>query len=251
MVEDPLILGAGDIGAELSWELKEPVGISRTRNQDFEGETILSDLKAGIPVRLSEFDSIYHLATKNSGTEDYGWRLPDVQATRNVVEQLKRIEEEPELVYVSSCSSLQVSPGTGELSYPEAKASGEMIANEYPNTTVVRLGNVYGDGKGVVDHFIEKAEEGEEIVVHGDGTQQKPFIHIEDAVEALRERPFPEFNAFEDRYSVQEIAEYISDLSSSEIVYKSGKDSETVEAPASSFETNYCLEEYIEQKLES
>ncbi len=62
----------------------------------------------------------------------------------------------------------------------------------YIRFTSLRLTNVFGprhqmlhDGHGFLNWFIRKALAGEDILVFGDGTQERDFLYVEDAVEAL------------------------------------------------------------------
>ena len=56
-------------------------------------------------------------------------------------------------------------------------------------TIALRYFNVYGPGQsgeyaGVIDVFRRQAERGEPITVHGDGSQTRDFVHVDDVVRA-------------------------------------------------------------------
>ncbi|MFB6151450.1 MAG: NAD-dependent epimerase/dehydratase family protein [Haloarculaceae archaeon] len=57
-------------------------------------------------------------------------------------------------------------------------------------TVSLRYFNVYGPGRtaasgsGVVNAFLERARDGETLVVHGDGSQTRDFVHVSDVVDA-------------------------------------------------------------------
>lgn len=57
-------------------------------------------------------------------------------------------------------------------------------------TVPLRYFNVYGPGQrggdysGVIDVFLEQARDGGPITVHGDGTQTRDFVHVDDVVAA-------------------------------------------------------------------
>lgn len=57
-------------------------------------------------------------------------------------------------------------------------------------TVSLRYFNVYGPGQqggdysGVIEVFLEQARRGEPITVHGEGTQRRDFVHVEDVVDA-------------------------------------------------------------------
>ncbi|MCY4729329.1 NAD-dependent epimerase/dehydratase family protein [Natronomonas gomsonensis] len=58
------------------------------------------------------------------------------------------------------------------------------------DTVALRYFNVYGPGQtggdyaGVITVFLQQARNGEPITVHGDGTQTRDFVHIDDVVRA-------------------------------------------------------------------
>jgi UDP-glucose 4-epimerase len=79
----------------------------------------------------------------------------------------------------------------GRWSYATVKAYEESLVyfSDIPSV-VVRFFNVSGPGQlqdygMVIPTFIAKALAGEELTIHGDGTQQRCFMHIDDAVDAL------------------------------------------------------------------
>lgn len=78
--------------------------------------------------------------------------------------------------------------------YGVSKLAGEKYCKMYSevlglNTTVLRYFHVYGPAQendddlgGVVAIFKKRAEAGLPIVIHGDGTQQRSFTHVDDVV---------------------------------------------------------------------
>jgi len=80
-------------------------------------------------------------------------------------------------------------------SYAIAKSYGEAIAYGYhrelgADTVVVRLFNTIGprqlgDHGMVVPRFIGQALAGDDVTVYGDGAQQRCFLHVDDAVQAI------------------------------------------------------------------
>jgi UDP-glucose 4-epimerase len=67
------------------------------------------------------------------------------------------------------------------LAYHEEKKLPVVVARLF-NTVGPRQTGQYGM---VIPNFVQKAIIGKPIVVHGDGSQSRTFIHISDAVEAL------------------------------------------------------------------
>jgi UDP-glucose 4-epimerase len=99
--------------------------------------------------------------------------------------------------------------------------------------TSLRLTNTYGprhlmhhDGQGFLNWFIRQALCGQEIRVYGDGKQQRDFLYVEDAVEAILLAAMEEkcegevFNLVSGKpVSVAEAAEAVSELAGSKWSY--------------------------------
>jgi UDP-glucose 4-epimerase len=76
--------------------------------------------------------------------------------------------------------------------YGVAKLAADHYAQVYHEsyglpTVALRYFNVYGPGRtegGVVETFLARARAGETLVVHGDGTQTRDFVHVDDVVRA-------------------------------------------------------------------
>lgn len=55
---------------------------------------------------------------------------------------------------------------------------------------IIRLRNVYGPGgHGVLDIWRQQIAEGKPITIHGDGSQVRQFIHVDDVVRVLANPP--------------------------------------------------------------
>jgi nucleoside-diphosphate-sugar epimerase len=87
----------------------------------------------------------------------------------------------------------QGSVGEARWTYAVSKLAGEYLAHSYfdefalPSTTV-RPFNVYGPGQvgsGAIHHFTARALAGEELVIHGDGSQIRAWCYVDDVVDAL------------------------------------------------------------------
>jgi len=218
MSDRSLVLGGtGDLGRRLVERLEDPVAVSYSgeRVEDIDAPVLRADITEGVPVDMVEIDTVYHLATLNSyGHPAEPEDSPDVAGTRELVEALDAVPEEdrPELVYVSSAAAIDP-PGTGEdgIGYGEAKARGEEIAEE-ADAAIVRPGSVYGDGKGVVSYFLDRAEAGEPLTVYGDGSQTRPFVHADAVVDAILDAPLSgDIEVAESQYRLDELAEMVAD----------------------------------------
>ena len=87
----------------------------------------------------------------------------------------------------------QGSVGEARWTYAVSKLAGEYLAHSYFDeyglpATSVRPFNVYGPGQvgsGAIHHFTVRALAGEELVIHGDGSQIRAWCFVDDVVEAL------------------------------------------------------------------
>jgi len=87
----------------------------------------------------------------------------------------------------------QGSVGEARWTYAVSKLAGEHMAHAYHGelgvpTVSVRPFNVYGPGQiggGAIRAFIETALAGDDLVIHGDGSQIRAWCYVDDMVEAL------------------------------------------------------------------
>jgi nucleoside-diphosphate-sugar epimerase len=83
--------------------------------------------------------------------------------------------------------------GEARWTYAVSKLAGEYLAHAYGDeldlpVTVIRPFNVYGPnqvGVGAIHHFILRALNGDELVVHGDGSQIRAWCYVDDIVDAV------------------------------------------------------------------
>jgi len=87
----------------------------------------------------------------------------------------------------------QGSVGEARWTYAVSKLAGEHMAHAYHDelglpTVSVRPFNVYGPGQiggGAIRAFIETALAGQDLVIHGDGSQIRAWCYVDDMVDAL------------------------------------------------------------------
>jgi nucleoside-diphosphate-sugar epimerase len=87
----------------------------------------------------------------------------------------------------------QGSVGEARWTYAVSKLAGEYLAHSYFDefglpAVSVRPFNVYGPGQlgsGAIHHFTVRALAGDELVIHGDGSQIRAWCFVDDIVEAL------------------------------------------------------------------
>jgi UDP-glucose 4-epimerase len=87
----------------------------------------------------------------------------------------------------------QGSVGEARWTYAVSKLAGEYMAHSYYDefglpTCSVRPFNIYGPGQvggGAIRAFIETILAGDDLVIHGDGSQIRAWCYIDDLVEAI------------------------------------------------------------------
>ncbi|UCH04205.1 MAG: GDP-mannose 4,6-dehydratase [Candidatus Thorarchaeota archaeon] len=157
----------------------------------------------------AEVDIIYHLAAissvKLSVENPLLVHRNNVGSTMNVLE-MARIKDVRRVLFSSSAAvygnptEIPISEDTpvAPLSpYAASKIAAENYMRAYSRTydlesVVLRYFNIYGprqaysEYSGVVSIFINQALAGLPIIVDGDGTQTRSFLHVDDTVRATR-----------------------------------------------------------------
>lgn len=114
--------------------------------------------------------------------------------------------------------------------YAESKVAAESLLQEAIEEydldgTALRMSTNYGWAPGirfnlVVNHFVFRGLTDRPLTVYGDGTNWRPFIHVEDAARAyahavLHPREWPQLvynvGANDENYRIEEIAEVVRD----------------------------------------
>jgi UDP-glucose 4-epimerase len=158
---------------------------------------------------------VFHLAADMGGVEyfhsdhDFGAALDNQLITTNVLKACVA-KQTPRLVYTSSVCAYPVEhmndgmlvneqwlmTGTPDAMYGAEKRQGAwMVANAPIDGRVALLDTVYGPGQehhgirmkfpsAVCVHAIESLQT-DELVLFGDGTQERCYLYIEDAVQRL------------------------------------------------------------------
>jgi UDP-glucose 4-epimerase len=165
---------------------------------DIQDENFL--IKAG-----SGFDIIVHLAASTGVMPSIASPRNDcwvnVFGTLNALESA-RINKVHTFVFASSGAPLgnQKPPIHEEMvarplsPYGASKLSGEAYCSAYHasfgiRTMVLRFSNVYGPfslhKQSVIAKFILQALKGEKLIVYGDGSQTRDFIHVDDLTGAI------------------------------------------------------------------
>ena len=80
--------------------------------------------------------------------------------------------------------------------YASSKLEGEHVCEEFSNCShadvvIFRFFNVYGSRQasseygGVITKFLDRAERGKPLIIHGNGSQTRDFIYVSDVVQAI------------------------------------------------------------------
>ena len=70
-------------------------------------------------------------------------------------------------------------------------AAEQIVRLEAPSYAILRPSNIYGSGQrtdlegGVIAIFFDRLMRGEPVVIHGDGSQERDFVHVDDVVAAV------------------------------------------------------------------
>ena len=179
--------GEGFIGGKIVERLNCD-SYDTTSNQDILDKEKLSD-------SLNNIEVVFHTAAKISVPESQEqpekYYEVNVEGTKNLVtlSNAKIIFSSSAAVYgeynrkVSEKDVLNP-----ESNYSQNKIDGEELLSK-SNGISLRYFNVYGPGQskeyaGVISIFIEKALNGEPLIIYGNGNQERDFVYVEDVVDA-------------------------------------------------------------------
>ena len=137
------------------------------------------------PVRTMRVNVIgtYNVLEAGLATQDTLERLVDFSTSEVFGSQAFRVAE--------TSHAVTGSVGEARWTYAVSKLAGEHMAHAYHAelglpTTSVRPFNVYGPeqmGGGAIRAFIEAALAGEDLAIHGDGSQIRAWCYVDDMVE--------------------------------------------------------------------
>lgn len=179
--------------------------------EDVEYEFVLGDIRSPEDVgrAMVGMDAVVHLAALCNATLSFERRdateAINYEGALNVVRAACAEPTVRRFVYASSTSVYGPTEGTvyehspcrPVSPYAEFKLKGEEeVLGMFAATdgrispTVLRLATVYGDAPGlrvhtVVNIFAFRAAVGAPVEVFGDGTQLRPFIHVDDVAAAM------------------------------------------------------------------
>lgn len=162
--------------------------------------------EAALGQAMSDVDIVFHQAAlvsvEQSIAEPTRSHAINVTATQSLLEHARR--ENARVVYASS-AAIYGTPRTVPIAESDPKKPespyglGKLTADHYcqlyaslydVEAVSLRYFNVYGPRQpggqysGVIESFLGQALAGEPITVHGDGTQTRDFVHVDDVVRA-------------------------------------------------------------------
>ncbi|MFA1612250.1 NAD-dependent epimerase/dehydratase family protein [Halobellus rubicundus] len=208
--------GAGFIGSHIA-------EVASDRNHVTVFDNLSSGYEANIPedvdfvhrdvgsISASDFadtDIVFHEAANVSITQSVD--NPEYDAKENIIGLIRVLEAaknaDVERVVTASSSSVYGSPErfpqreidrqAPESPYAAGKLSGEYYCQVYRElhdleTICLRYFNVYGPRQrndspysGVISIFLDRATNGQSLIIHGTGEQTRDFIFVEDVVRA-------------------------------------------------------------------
>ncbi len=209
---------------------------------------------------VESVDGVFHFAAavgvQKILKDPIGSLLTNIQGTENVLNAAARRKKQvmlassseiygknPKMPLSEESDRVLGSPLVARWTYSEAKAIDEAFARtlherEGLKVKIIRLFNTVGPRQSpaygmVIPNFFTAALKNEALLIHGDGTQQRVFGHVSDAIAGVlalwkSEKGFGEaFNVggFEET-TINELAKRIIELTSStsEITYQSYED---------------------------
>ena len=174
-----------------------------------DAELVEGDIRdaAALDVALAGMDAVIHLAAAGSvigSVQDPAMNFDvNVNGTFQVLDAARRAGI-ARTVQASTGGALigDATPPVNEQSLPKpispygaSKLAGEGYAHAFAKTygtrtAAIRFGNVYGPWcarkRGVLNVFFESIHDGRPMVVYGDGTSSRDYVHVEDISHALQ-----------------------------------------------------------------
>jgi len=202
-------------GARVVVPRRDVPALSRFRLDGLEErcDVVLADVldreSLGRVVNEYEPDLVFHLAAQTivgtANRSPLGTFETNVRGTWNLLEAVRALGEETPVQAIVVASSDKAYGHHDELPYREdfplrasypydvSKACADLVARSYTQTyalpvAVTRLANIYGPGdfnlSRIVPDTATRLVRGERPVIRSDGTPERDFIHVADAVEA-------------------------------------------------------------------
>jgi len=254
--------GTGFVGGHLINEIREDFRVtcvSRTKqsrtvptvNVDISEADCIEELPADV-------DVVVHLAAyvpdNQEGNELRQCNSVNGGGTLHLLEYARR-QDVQRFIYVSSCHYFDSKVEDGHVTYTldppnvyeASKYAGEVFGGVYRDAhdlelTTLRASYIYGPGmpeNTVVFQFVERAMNGEKLILYNGGADTTDFVYVGDIVRAIRsaiEGPRGEFVVGSGtRSSIRDLAEAVRAVA--------GDDVDIVSEPASGEPTDHFVHE--------
>src|SRR3990167_9367504 len=155
--------------------------IGKRLQKKLKGRVERIDFKLGLDLIScplpDEIDIIYHLAAQTS--VESSWYDP-IFDLNNIRITARLVKEYPnaKIIYANSCASVNPKSPYGF----SKKVSGDYLKIFHNNWVDLIFPNIYGGSEqSVVDLFKGK----DEVIIYGDGTHIRDYVHVDDIVDGL------------------------------------------------------------------
>lgn len=193
---------AGFVGKHLTCYLREE-GHNVTEYDLARGQDLLNKAQLDTTFTEGHFDQVYHIAAQAFMRTGEDNPKLDVQVNCLGMHYVlaNALKHGCRLLYTSSGSVYGVTPDVPQRedsipmpvsNYGCSKLFGEYLLKKYVessglNAVFTRFSSVYGPERkdGPVNIFIRRALEGKPIVINGDGSHTRDYVHVEDAFRGL------------------------------------------------------------------
>lgn len=211
---------------------------------------------------MADIDLVYHQAASvsvsHSVEQPRQSHETNVGGTLTILEEARR--QDARVVFASSAAIYgepesrpvtEAHPTEPQSPYGLEKLTGDRYVRLYNElygleTVPLRYFNVYGprqtggDYTGVITIFLEQVQSGEPLTVHGDGTQTRDFVYVDDIVQAnlragVTDAVGEPFNiGTGESVSIRELAETVQSMAgrSVEIVHEDAREGDISESEA-------------------
>lgn len=139
---------------------------------------------------VSKNDVIVHLAGVNKDGDLEDMLKVNILGTKTLLNAIAAYNRNVKLIFASSFCIYQEHDIFGL-----TKKIAEELISEYAEkhkfkSIILRCSNIYGLGakpfaNSVLTTFVHLVKKGEPIILHGDGTQERDYLYVDDAIRAL------------------------------------------------------------------
>lgn len=196
-----LIGGTGFIGTELAGALigngREVISIGRHEKSNHPGRVQVLDMSDHEAVQkfLPAAQSVFILNGQNSKNFDAVQELKNLEVLVGVMNK----QQPKKVLYLSSALVYgeTIAPAREQDvcvpvdQYSQFKYQAETLLRERLNKNIVlgilRVSNVYGNpsNRGFIHWLLQSVKEGKELILNGEGVQERDYIFVDDVVTAL------------------------------------------------------------------